>query len=212
MSDSLQSHGLQNTRLPRPLLFPRMHESEKWKWSPSVVSDSVWPHGLQPTRLLCPWDFPGKSTGEGCYRLLRFLPYFCLKNLNCLSLCSPTYGAVSLTINSGPISAVSACLKQQLGNFSSNLGPGALTARTPGFHRATQVPLLGGELGTPRGHVLLFLWGHSHQAWLFTPSVSPLLNQPLSFLRGKKGDLLRFLCLDSDLHPCLSRGWECNMR
>jgi len=45
------------------LPFPSpMHESEKWKWSRSVVSDSQWPHGLQPTRLLCPWDFPGPST------------------------------------------------------------------------------------------------------------------------------------------------------
>ena len=45
------------------LPFPSpMQESEKWKWSHSVVSDSQWPHGLQPTRLLCPWDFPGKST------------------------------------------------------------------------------------------------------------------------------------------------------
>ena len=45
------------------LPFPSpMHESEKWKWSPSVVSDSWRPHGLQPTRLLHPWDFPGKST------------------------------------------------------------------------------------------------------------------------------------------------------
>ena len=43
-----------------------MHESEKWKWSHSVVSDSSWPHGLRPTRLLRPWDFPGKSTGVGC--------------------------------------------------------------------------------------------------------------------------------------------------
>ena len=54
------------------LPFPSpMHESEKWKWSHSVVSDSSWPHGLQPTRLLhpCPWDFPGKSTGVGCHCL-----------------------------------------------------------------------------------------------------------------------------------------------
>ena len=29
-----------------------MHESEKWKWSRSVVSDSSRPHGLLPTRLL----------------------------------------------------------------------------------------------------------------------------------------------------------------
>ena len=56
------------------LPFPSpMHESEKWKWSHSVVSDSLWPHGLHPTRLLRPWDFPGKSTGVGCHCLLRQL-------------------------------------------------------------------------------------------------------------------------------------------
>ena len=54
------------------LPFPSpMHESEKWKWSCSVVSDSQRPHGLQPTRLLHPWDFPDKSTGVGCHCLLR---------------------------------------------------------------------------------------------------------------------------------------------
>ena len=54
------------------LPFPSpMHESEKWKWSHSVVSNSSRPHGLQPTRLICPWDFPGKSTGVGCYFLLQ---------------------------------------------------------------------------------------------------------------------------------------------
>ena len=48
------------------LPFPSaMHESEKWKWSCSVLSDSQRPHRLQPTRLLRPWDFPGKSTGMG---------------------------------------------------------------------------------------------------------------------------------------------------
>ena len=48
------------------LPFPSpVHESEKWKWSRSVVSDSSRPHGLWPTRLLYPWDFPGKSTGVG---------------------------------------------------------------------------------------------------------------------------------------------------
>ena len=52
-----------------PFPSPR-HESEKWKWSHSVVSDSSRPHGLQPTRLLHPWDFPGKSTGVGCHCLL----------------------------------------------------------------------------------------------------------------------------------------------
>ena len=50
------------------LPFPSpMHESEKWKWSRSVVSNSSRPHGLQPTRLLHPGDSPGKSTGVGCH-------------------------------------------------------------------------------------------------------------------------------------------------
>ena len=50
------------------LPFPSpMHESEKWKWSLSVLSDSSRPHGLQPTRLRHPWDFPGKSTGVVCH-------------------------------------------------------------------------------------------------------------------------------------------------
>ena len=54
------------------LPFPSpMHESEKWKWSRSVVSDPQRPHGLQPSRLLYPWDFPGKSIGVGCHCLLR---------------------------------------------------------------------------------------------------------------------------------------------
>ena len=55
------------------LPFPSpMHESEKWKWSRSVVSDSSPPYGLQSTRLLRPWGFPGKSTGVRCYCLLRW--------------------------------------------------------------------------------------------------------------------------------------------
>ena len=53
-----------------PFPSPR-HESEKWKWSHSVVSDSSQHHGLQPTRLLRPWDFPGKSTGVECHCRLR---------------------------------------------------------------------------------------------------------------------------------------------
>ena len=64
---SRQEHG---SVLPFP---SPVHESEKWKWSCSVLSDSFWPHGLQPTRLLRPWDFPGKSTGVRCHHLLQGL-------------------------------------------------------------------------------------------------------------------------------------------
>ena len=68
------------------LPFPSpMHESEKWKWSHSVVSDSLRPHGLQPIRLLRPWDFPGKSTGVGCHRLLHASFYGVSKSLTQLS-------------------------------------------------------------------------------------------------------------------------------
>ena len=78
------------------LTFPSpMHESEKWKWSRSVVSDPQWPHGLQPTRLLRPWDFPGKNTGVGCHCLLHFpsLPplksSFCSNNIISINILFP---------------------------------------------------------------------------------------------------------------------------
>ena len=48
------------------LPFPSpMHESEKWKWSRSVVSNSVRPRGLQPSPPGSPVP-PGKDTGAGC--------------------------------------------------------------------------------------------------------------------------------------------------
>ena len=61
----LQARTLEWVPFPSP-----MHESEKWKWSHSVVSNPQWPHGPQPSRLLHPWDFPGKSTGVECHCLL----------------------------------------------------------------------------------------------------------------------------------------------
>ena len=66
------------------LPFPSpMHESEKWKWSRSVVSDPQQLHGLQPSRLLRPWDFPGKRTGVGCHCLLQSIFSF---SVGCLFL------------------------------------------------------------------------------------------------------------------------------
>ena len=92
MSDSVQPHRRQPTRLLCPRNFPgkyigvgchfllqyRKVESENWKGSCSVVSNPQRPHGLQPSRLLHPWDFPGKSTGVGCHCLLRDLIYYFL--------------------------------------------------------------------------------------------------------------------------------------
>ena len=68
--------------------FPSpMHESEKWKWSRSVMCDSQGPHGLQPTRLLGPWDFPGKkSTGVGCHCLLWLIDYTPMQNKSFLKI------------------------------------------------------------------------------------------------------------------------------
>ena len=94
MSDSVEPHRQQPTRLSSlgfsrqehwsGLPFPSpVHESERWKWSRSVMSNSSQPHGLQPTRLLRPWDFPGKSTGVGCHCLLHItLPMIYQKKLN----------------------------------------------------------------------------------------------------------------------------------
>ena len=75
------SLGLSRQEHRSGLPFPSpMHESEKGKWSHSVVSDSWRPHGLQPTRLLHPWDFPGKSTGVGCHYKKWALDKYLLNN------------------------------------------------------------------------------------------------------------------------------------
>ena len=80
------------------LPFPSpMQESEKWKWSRSVVSDSSRPQGLQPTRLLCLWDFPGKSTGVGCHRCPQ---------IECWMICSYFFSGIE--VNLGPLTIFSA--------------------------------------------------------------------------------------------------------
>ena len=81
-----------------------MHESEKWKWSRSVMSDCSRPHGLQPTRLPCPWDFPDNSTGVGCHCLLQeTLTYYGQKVTQTYSCCKsakklPKYKISSVAI------------------------------------------------------------------------------------------------------------------
>ena len=60
----------------RTLEWVAISFSNIWKWKNQVKSLSrvqlLATHGLQPTRPLCPRDFPGKSTGVGCHRLLRY--------------------------------------------------------------------------------------------------------------------------------------------
>ena len=126
MSDSVWPHRRQPTRPPPSLGFSRqehwsglplpspMHESEKSKWSCSVVSDSLWPHGLQPTRLLHPWDFPDKSTGVGCHCLPRIFP-----------LESPNAAAAAKSLQSCPT------LWDRIdGSLLGSPVPGILQART----------------------------------------------------------------------------------
>ena len=68
------------------LPFPSpVHESEKWKWSLSVMSESLRPHGLQPTRLLHPWDFPGESTGVATTAYEKETYWLCTTNPACIS-------------------------------------------------------------------------------------------------------------------------------
>jgi len=71
-----------------------MHESEKWKWSRSVVSNPQRPHGLQPSRLLHPWDFPGKSGVplEWGATAFRVILTHVDQEQRCLSIISPAPG------------------------------------------------------------------------------------------------------------------------
>ena len=74
------------------LPFPSpMHESEKWKWSCSVVSDSVQPHRRHPTRLPRPWDSPVKNAGVGCHFLLHCMKVKSESEVaeSCPTLCDP---------------------------------------------------------------------------------------------------------------------------
>jgi len=52
-----------------------MHESEKGKWSRSVVSWLLATPWTAAYRLLHPWDFLGKSTGVGCHCILPHKEY-----------------------------------------------------------------------------------------------------------------------------------------
>ena len=102
------------------LPFPSpMHESEKWKWSGSVVSSSQRPCGLQPTRLLCPWDFPGKSTGVGCHCFLHIYSSMHMLIPTSKVLCIQE---VSSVLQPSPCLSLHHFLTQRLWFTSSTLG------------------------------------------------------------------------------------------
>ena len=81
MSDSVQPHRRQPSRLPRPwdslgkntgvgchFLLQYMIKREISRYSMlshSVMSDFLKYHGLQPTRLLCPWGFSRQEYWSG---------------------------------------------------------------------------------------------------------------------------------------------------
>ena len=66
--------------------FPSsMHESEKWKWSRSVVSNSLRPHGLQPPGSSVTWNNMGCSRQEdwsGCHCRLQYLQLWYLIHIH----------------------------------------------------------------------------------------------------------------------------------
>ena len=100
MSDSMQPHRLQPTRLPRPWDSPGkntgvgcqvclQHMWMKWKWKVKVKS-------LSHVRLLAiPWTaayqaplsmgFSRQECWSGCHRLLRLVHHWCTK-VNAVSL------------------------------------------------------------------------------------------------------------------------------
>ena len=90
MSDSMQPHRRQPTRLLRPWDSPgkntgvgchfllqcmKVKSESEVTQSCTTLSDAM--DCSLPGRLLRPWDFPGKSTGVGCHCLLHYtmLPY-----------------------------------------------------------------------------------------------------------------------------------------
>ena len=57
--------GILQARTLEWVAISPVHESEKWKWSHSVVSNSSWPQGLQPTRLLWSMGFSRQKYWSG---------------------------------------------------------------------------------------------------------------------------------------------------
>ena len=112
-----------------------MHESEKWKWSRSVMSDSSRPQGQPPTRLLCPWDFPGKSTGVGRHCLLHTIfldsTYMC----SVIDICFFSFWLIHVRCRLAPLSLgqieVTWPWHKQTGFSSSHMKP-ALTRGSKG--------------------------------------------------------------------------------
>ena len=51
-----------------------MHESEKWKWSRSVMSDPQWPHGRQP------WKSATWAKSPTCIFWESFQGYSCIQH------------------------------------------------------------------------------------------------------------------------------------
>ena len=77
-----QSLGFSKQEYWSGVPFPSpMHESEKWKWSRSVVSDPQRPHGTSPKS---PWI-------RNSFSSLSFMTLTCLNSTGCLFSRMPLY-------------------------------------------------------------------------------------------------------------------------
>ena len=85
--------------LPSPL-----HESEKWKWSLSVVSGSLWPHARQPTRLLSHGIFQARVL-EWVATAFSGEEYIC-PQMESMCLLSTLYNSVTCRYSIGVLGGV----------------------------------------------------------------------------------------------------------
>ena len=112
--EALPSLGFSRQEHWSGLPFPSpMHESEKWKWSRSVMSSSLQSHGLQHTRPPCPSPTPGVYSNS-C-PLSQWCHQFISSSVVPFSSCLQSFPAS----RSFPVSQLFASRGQNIGTLAS---------------------------------------------------------------------------------------------